>query len=193
MLSLQTWKSFKLLKKIKLIGITYSIKEIASVITDREERLNIKVIVNEPDKTLWKCNPRVKYTVLKNAVHQAVYSKEISIIESKTFGTTKTNREFQLCFRMSFHKETLLPPTSLHYFEEIIQHHVFENKIEKPYDDYNFCTPKVSEEDKLTDWKENPIKRYSYFIKGYPSERAEFQTLANVEIALENKYFKEFL
>ena len=90
---------------------------------------------------------------------------------------------------MSFTK-SLLPPTSLHDFEEIIQHHIFENKIEKPYDDYITALQKVSEEDKLTVWKENPIKRYSYFIKGYP--KVEFQTLANVEIALENKYFKEF-
>ena len=78
----------------------------------------------------------------------------------------------------------------MHDFEEIIQHHIFENKIEKPYDDYITALQKVSEEDKLTVWKENPINRYSYFIKGYPE--VEFQTLANVEIALENKYFKEF-
>ena len=105
-------------------------------------------------------NPRVKFTVLKNAVHQAVYSKNI-IIESKLWNN-KTN-QFQLCFRMSLHK-SLLPPTSLHDFEEIIQHHIFENKIEKPYDDYN-CTPKVSEEDKLTVWKENPTRDIPTLLK----------------------------
>ena len=177
-------------EKIKLTGITYSIKEIASVITDRKERLNIKIIVNEPDKTLWKCKSSGKiYSSKKNAVHQAVYSKEISIIESKTLEQQKPIGNFSYVLECPFTK-TLLPPTSLHYFEEIIQHHIFENKIEKPYDDYITALQKVSEEDKLTDWKENPINRYSYFIKGYPE--VEFQTLANVENALENKYFKEF-
>ena len=56
-------------EKIKLTGVTYSIKEIASVITDRKERLNIKIIVNEPDKISGSVNPRVKYTVLKKMLY----------------------------------------------------------------------------------------------------------------------------
>ena len=63
-------------EKIKLTGITYSIKEIASVITDREERLNIKIIVNEPDKTLWKCKSSGKIYSSKKMLYIRLFTQK---------------------------------------------------------------------------------------------------------------------
>ena len=182
---------------IKMTGKSYSIEEITSTITDKLERLGIKIEYFEDkdennfyetvfDKSIFSSKHKAVEHILKNGLEE--------IIEIKKEVTEKPNGIYQTILQCSDTK-SLLPPKSFHDFESVIKNFLFENRINKKFDDFVNGLVKIDDNEKVKEWSETPIIKTK---KKKKNDTLDIQDIKNIDQLrmvidnLKNKFIKKF-
>lgn len=157
----------KIKKEMKKTGISYALSDICNTISEKNERISIKVRF-EGDKPNY---------FTKTIIDQKVFSsteKAIDNLLANNFDSTfvkevdmeeKLLKSFNYIYRCP-HTNFFLPPNNYHRFEEITKQHLWVNCINDTYDKFISRLIKVDDQEEIKLWTETPLKIYKFAVRG---------------------------
>ena len=149
-------------QKIKQTSIAYSLKEIADVITEKKERLAIKIVCRDKNKDLWQSKKTKEvFSNKEQAVQHLLCLTENKIIESVIESEELPKGNFTYVLQCPITKK-ILPPTNFHDFNQIVEHHLHEYRLKLQTKNFITKLTRVDDEEQINDWSKQIIKRYSY-------------------------------
>jgi len=153
----------KVRAKIKQNGITYSLKEIANVLAEKKERLCIK-IKSKNQNVFWKSKrSNTIFTSKEEAIEELLFTKENDQIQCNIENESTPTGDFSHVLKCPYSNK-LIPPTNFHNFRQIVEHHLYEECLKVPAEEFVKKLIKVDDKDIVEQWKNESIQIYSYKI-----------------------------
>ena len=150
--------------KIKENGITYSLKEIANVLAEKNERLCIK-IKSKNQNVFWKSKRSNSFfTSREEAVAHLIFTKESNQIQCNIENESTPTGNFSHVLKCPYSNK-LIPPTNFHNFRQIVEHHLYEECLKVPAEEFVKKLIKVDDTDMVEQWKNESIRNYTYKIR----------------------------
>ena len=179
----------KVRAKIKENGITYSLKEIANVLAEKNERLSIKIKCKNQN-VFWRSKrSNAIYTCKEDAASDIIFSKDNSQILCTIENESTPTGNFSHVLKCPYSNK-LIPPTNFHKFREIVEHHLYEECLKIPVEEFINKLIKVDDKDTIEQWKKETIKFYSYeFGKG---SKAKCNTISKLKTVINEDFEKHF-
>jgi hypothetical protein len=179
----------KVRTKIKENGITYSLKEIANVLAEKKERLCIK-IKSKNQNVFWKSKrSNAVYTTKEEAVLDLIFTKENNQILCTIENESTPTGNFSHVLKCP-HTNKLIPSTNFHNFKQIVEHHLYEESLKVPAEEFVNKLIKVDDRETVEQWKKESIKIYSYRI-GQKSN-ARYNSISKLKTVVNEDFEKYF-
>ena len=179
----------KVRAKIKENGITFSLKEIANVLAEKKERLCIK-IKSKNQNVFWKSKrSNAVYTTKEEAVLDLIFTKENNQIQCNIENESTPTGDFSHVLKCP-HTNKLIPPTNFHNFRQIVEHHLYEECLKVPAEEFVKKLIKVDDRETIEQWKNESIKIYSYRI-GQRSN-AQYNSISKLKTVVDEDFEKYF-
>ena len=151
-------------EKIRVAGISYSIREICNTLCEKKERLCIQVeFKTETDLFIINKSSGKCFTSKNEAVDDIIYNHGKDYISSKVVSECEFKKEFNYVLQCKTTKK-LFPPPSFHCFEDIVRNHLFENAINKEYNSYVNSLLRVNDQEVINDLLKMKMQTFEYQI-----------------------------
>ena len=153
--------------EIKKSGKSYGIEEIMTTISDKLDRLQIKIEYFNPTE-----NNNFYKTVFDNSIFATKEKALEHILENGLDKIVEINREdgekpkgtFNTILKCGI-TEKFLPPKNYHNFEEIVKNFIFHNNINIKFEKYIESLKKIDDPESVKSWIETPLIKFTYKTK----------------------------
>ena len=153
--------------EIKKSGKSYGIEEIMSAISEKLERLQIKIEYFDSlennhfyrtvfDDSIFSTKEKALRHIFKNGLDK--------ILKVNKENGEKPNGTFNTILKCGITRK-FLPPKNYHNFEEVVKDFIFHNNINLGYEKYIESLEKINDPESVSAWRETPLKKFTYEIK----------------------------
>jgi hypothetical protein len=152
--------------EIKKSGKSYGVEEIMTTISEKLDRLQIKIEYFNPtennnfyktvfDNSIFSTKKKALKHILENGLDK--------IIEIKKEEGEKPNGIFNTILKCGITGK-FLPPKNYHNFEGIVRNFIFHNKITVGFDKYIESLKKIEDPESVKSWMETPLTNFTYEV-----------------------------
>ena len=175
--------------KIRESGITYSVEEITNTLISDKKRLTFKIEALNKEKLNEVIFDKRIFHTKKGAIEHITRYGLDSLIEISNVKEEKPTGNFKNILKCKITNK-LLPPKNYHEFENCIYQHLYENKINRNYNDFVNGLETVTETEIIEDWKNQTIEKVSYGFKTILKSEKEYESIKHVTKEIEKSFHK---
>ena len=175
--------------KIKKSGITYSVQDITNTLVSDKKRLTFKIEVRNKERFYEVVFDNKIFFSKERALNHITQKGLDSLIQISSIAEEKPSGNYKTILKCTSTNK-LLPPKNYHDFESCIYQHLYENKIDRNYNDFINSLETVSEPKVIEDWQNETIKKVSYEFKAKYKTEKKYESIKHITIEIEKSFVK---